>query len=69
MIPLTGSQGGQYNYRYFYEASGGGPLNERGNRGTACVTVESADAPKRPMVQAPAGSICEKAALRNSGQM
>jgi uncharacterized protein (DUF2235 family) len=69
MIPLTSSQWGQYNYRYFYEASGGGPLNERGNRGTACVTVESADATKRPMVQAPAGSICEKAALRNSGQM
>jgi hypothetical protein len=69
MIPLPSSQGGQYNYRYFYEASGGGPLNERGNRGTACVTVESADATKRPMVQAPAGSICEKAALRNSGQM
>ena len=68
MIPWTSAQRGPYNYRYFYEASGGGPLNERGNRGTACVTVESADAPKGPMVQAPAGSICEQAALR-SGQM
>jgi hypothetical protein len=68
MIPWTSAQRGPYNYRYFYEASGGGPLNERGNRGTACVTVESPDAPKGPMVQAPAGSICEQAALR-SGQM
>ena len=67
MIPLTDPRWGDIDYRYFYQPSGSKP-NELGNRGSACVTIESADAGEGAMPAAPAGSICEKTALRNSGQ-
>ena len=62
MIPLAGL----LNYRYFYEASGFGPAETRGNRGTACVTVERVSAVARPVSPPPAGSICGQAAARNA---
>jgi hypothetical protein len=56
------------DYRYFYEASGTGPEEERGNRGSACVRVERANlaAPGTPTVHA-AGPICARATLRDEG--
>jgi hypothetical protein len=54
------------NYRYFYESSGLGPADTRGNRGSACVTVERVSAAKRPMSAPPAGSICGQATARSA---
>jgi hypothetical protein len=62
MLPLTNPRWGRYDYRYFYKHSGRG--KERGNRGTACVTVEWADAEEGPFPVAPANSICERVASR-----
>jgi hypothetical protein len=60
MIPLKGL----LNSRYFYESSGLGP--ERGNRGSACVTVERVSVAEGPVSAPPAGSICGQAAARNA---
>ena len=62
MIPLEGL----LNYHYFYESSGLGPADTRGNRGSACVTVERVSAAARPISAPPAGSICGQAAARNA---
>lgn len=64
MIPLRARRWGKYNYRYFYEASGSGAGHQRGNRGSACVTVERVSAAERPIWAPPAGSICERAAAQ-----
>jgi hypothetical protein len=67
MMPLTNPRWGRYDYRYFYEASGGGKPHERGNRGSACVTVERVGVARRSLAAQPAGSICERAAKRDGG--
>jgi hypothetical protein len=64
MVPLTDPRWGDYGYRFFYQASGTPP----GNRGSACVTVESADAMASAMSTAPGGSICEQVSRRNAEQ-
>jgi uncharacterized protein (DUF2235 family) len=64
MLPLTGDAWGDYGHRYFYESSGFGPQDTRGNHGTACVTVEHADVATAPMGEPAATSICGKAAAR-----
>jgi hypothetical protein len=52
-----------FDYRYFYEQSGAGPQEERGNRGTACVTVQRADlAGRAPTITPPTGAVCAQAA-------
>ena len=66
MFPLTNPRWGRYDYRYFYKHSG--RRQERGNRGTACVTVEWADAAEGPLPVAPANSICEKVATRRAAE-
>jgi hypothetical protein len=43
MIPVPGI--GQFDHGYFYSSSGFGPREQRGNRGTACVTVAWANPP------------------------
>jgi uncharacterized protein (DUF2235 family) len=53
---------GKLDYAYFYTRSGSGKA--RGNRGTACLTVESADAAGKPMGPPPSGGICAEAARR-----
>jgi uncharacterized protein (DUF2235 family) len=63
MIPGPGI--GKFDHRYFYRSSGFGPVDQRGNRGSACVTVAWADppagqAPPAPATPAPAGPICSK---------
>ena len=63
MIPLKA--GGKYDYRYFYEASGSGGEDQRGNHGSACVTVERVSGVQTAAGKPPAGSICERAAARN----
>ncbi|HVQ13295.1 MAG TPA: hypothetical protein VMS40_06880, partial [Vicinamibacterales bacterium] len=66
MLPFTGSRWGEHDYRYFYQFSGGENDRERGNRGSACVTIESAEAKN----QAPSPSldpICHQTALRRTG--
>jgi len=68
MIPLTNPRWGQYNYRYFYEASGGETPEEAGNRGSACVTIEEDDAAESARAVPTTGSLCEQAALRNAAQ-
>ena len=65
MIPREGL----LNYRYFYESSGLGPAETRGNRGSACVTVERVSAAKQPAGAPPAGSICGQANARNADHM
>ena len=67
MLPFTGSRWGEYDYRYFYQFSGAGNRGERGNRGSACVTIESAGARRYPSSPTP-GSVCEKTARRRTGQ-
>lgn len=57
MIPLQGL----LNYRYFYEESG---LAPKGNRGSACVTIERVSIAERPISAPPAGPICGRAAAR-----
>jgi hypothetical protein len=66
MIPLTDPRWGEHDYRYFYEFSGN-KANERGNRGSACVTIDAADTKASAMPAAAADSVCGKAArLRRS---
>lgn len=43
MLPFSGERWGRYDYRYFYLASGRGDESQRGNRGSACVTVEATE--------------------------
>ena len=52
--------------KIFYQASGDGI--ERGNRGSACVTVESADVQRSVPVLAESGSVCAQVTARNAGQ-
>ena len=66
MLPFKGSSWGDYDYRYFYQFSGGDTDDTKGNRGSACVTIESADARNHPTSPSP-GSICEKTARRRTG--
>ena len=66
MLPFTGSSWGEHDYRYFYQFSGGTNDSERGNRGSACVTIESAEA-RNQVSSRTAGSVCEKTALRRTG--
>jgi len=66
MVPLTARWWGKYDYRHFYEASGFGAQQTRGNRGSACVTVERANAADVPLGAPPAGSVCERAAARDA---
>ena len=61
MIPITTRW---FDYRYFYEASGSGSEPERGNRGTACVTVQRANVPTAATSTPPAGSVCARVASR-----
>jgi hypothetical protein len=60
---------GEFNYRYFYEASGTGDASTLGNRGSACVTVESVETNARSVALPPPASICQKTALRSRGQL
>lgn len=62
MIPL----GRLLHHRYFYESSGFGPDDTRGNRGSACVTVERASVDEGPIGAPPVGSICAEAAARHA---
>jgi uncharacterized protein (DUF2235 family) len=62
MIPL----GRLLHHRYFYESSGFGPDDTRGNRGSACVTVERVSVDEGPIGAPPAGSICAEAAARHA---
>jgi hypothetical protein len=64
MLPMTGSMWGDYDYRYFYRHSGRGA--QRGNRGTACVTIESVEAVGAQIPSPPAGSICERVIARRT---
>ena len=64
MFPFMAPLWGRYDYRYFYQASGTGRPDERGNRGTACVTVESADAARGTIAGSSTGPICEQATSR-----
>jgi len=64
MIPVRG----RLDYRYFYESSGWGPAEARGNRGSACVTVERVSGAERPTVSPTAESVCGQAAARNAEQ-
>ncbi|HUQ89169.1 MAG TPA: DUF2235 domain-containing protein [Vicinamibacterales bacterium] len=57
MLPL----GRLLNQRYFYESSGWGPEGTRGNRGTACVTVERVSVAEPPLATPPHGSVCGQA--------
>ena len=68
MIPLTNPRWGRYNYRYFYEASGGETPEQAGNRGSACVAIEEASAVESASVAPTRGPICEQAAVRNATQ-
>jgi uncharacterized protein (DUF2235 family) len=65
MLPYTGAASA--SYRYFYEASGFGDPSQRGNLGTACVTVESTDSTRSKDGEtwaSPSGDpVCEQAAL------
>jgi uncharacterized protein (DUF2235 family) len=63
MIPLAGPRWGRYDYHYFYQSSGTKP-GELGNRGSACVTIEAADARERATPAGPGGPVCDEAALR-----
>jgi hypothetical protein len=67
MLPFTGSSWGKYDYRYFYQSSGAGNDSERGNRGSACVTIESAEVRRSTYSPTP-GSVCEKTARRRNGK-
>jgi hypothetical protein len=58
----------QFNYRYFYETSGTDHAGTLGNRGSACVTVESVETEVRAVAAARAGSVCDSTALRSRGQ-
>jgi uncharacterized protein (DUF2235 family) len=72
MIPVAGNGWRTYNSRYFYESSGSrgkGARDERGNHGTACVTVEGASVAKQPIGVPPAGPICQQAAARNKAEV
>ena len=70
MIPLTAGIWGTFNYRFFYDVSGSRGKNGedlRGNRGTACVTVERVSVVEGPIGAPPAaGSVCERAAARDA---
>ena len=68
MIPFTAPRWRQYDYRYFYQASGSGQADARGNRGTACVVIESADATQGTLAAPSAGPICDQAFRRSSRQ-
>ena len=67
MLPFTGSRWGQHDYRYFYQFSGGSNDGKRGNRGSACVTVESANARNNTGSPTP-GSVCERTAQRRGSK-
>jgi hypothetical protein len=60
MIPLRRAA------NYFYESSGWGPQHVRGNRGSACVTVERVSMADRPIGSPIAESVCAQAAARNA---
>jgi hypothetical protein len=62
MIPLQGL----LNLRYFYESLGWGHEDTRGNRGSACATVERVSVAEGPVSAPVAGSICGQAAARNA---
>ncbi|MGI8670997.1 MAG: phospholipase effector Tle1 domain-containing protein, partial [Luteitalea sp.] len=66
MVPLTARWWGKYDYRHFYEASGFGAQRTRGNHGSACVTVERANAADVPLGAPPAGSVCERASASDA---
>jgi hypothetical protein len=66
MIPLTSSRWGKFDYRHFYEASGFGTDQERGNRGSACVTVRRVDIVEEMRVVPPVGSVCARALARET---
>ena len=56
MLPFKRAIGG-VDYRYFYEQSG--DSSHRGNRGTACVMVESAEGARDAIHTLPQGSDCQ----------
>ena len=68
MIPLRAPVWGKYDYRYFYESSGTGAPGQRGNHGSACVTVERVSVADRFTPPPAAGSVCERAAARAAAQ-
>jgi hypothetical protein len=63
MIPVSGPRWGRHDYHYFYQSSGTKP-DELGNRGSACVTIEAADARERTTPAGPGGPVCEETAVR-----
>ena len=65
MLPFTGSRWGEHDYRYFYQFSGGSNAMERGNRGSACVTIESTEARHRA-ASPTVGSVCDRTAQRRN---
>lgn len=71
MIPLMSRVWGDYGYSYFYKASGfSRNMHERGNRGTACVTVERVSGVEHQPATAPpdGGPACDEAARRAATQ-
>jgi uncharacterized protein (DUF2235 family) len=66
MLPFTSALWGAYDFRYFYESSGGDKqAGTHGNRGSACLTIESADV-RHPEIAPTPGSVCSKAAERRA---
>jgi len=68
MLPVSPGWGG-FDHRFFYERSGD-PFRAdapRGNRGTACVTLQRADFSAAPP-EAPASPICIKAASQRTAR-
>jgi hypothetical protein len=63
MLPFTE---GDFDYRYFYEKSGSGEAV--GNRGSACVTVESLETEQLMPTMPIPGSVCEQTGLRGASQ-
>jgi hypothetical protein len=64
--PLPSSILPDYDYSYFYKKSGGPSEDERGNHGTACLTVEAAEVAGEPMGPPPPLSACADAAARTA---
>ena len=64
MLPFRSAPWGEYDYRYFYQSSGTGQW--RGNRGSACVTVESDEVEEHADAPKVTGPVCEETTERRA---
>lgn len=72
MIPVAGNGWRTYGSGYFYQSSGSrgnGAKDERGNHGTACVTVAGASVTQQPGGVPATAPICRQAAERNKAEL